>query len=226
MKLLNRIIFLSVLYVFVVSLIYKEENKECDSKRTYDKKEFCLPVITGMTEAYDIPVVKLATDAYKFDKENTILGLYVKTGSLDRNISKGFDNYYKVYALKKLEGRKVSKKMFSIIREQFISDSNSISWKDVQKDIEKKFSQLKIGTPIVLDKYHLNSFLSTQILLLKTINDGKEKIQVCSLSIASIRNTIIYFCFYKAYAGVDTINMVKANNDLFGHKLVLNNKGE
>lgn len=223
MKRLKIISVAIVVFSCLTGFYYQQKNTKCASKRNYNNTEFCMPIMVGMTEAYSQPKIKKATDEYKFDKRNTILGLYVRNENLKKIDTEGFNNYIKVYGLKQLEGRKVSKSLFSLVREQFISDSSILIWDNIKNDVENKFSELKFGSPMIIEKYNLNGRISTQILLMKMIKNKKEMIKACSFSIAHVKNTIIYYSFYRTYTGPETIDIVKANSDLFGYKFLQSN---
>ena len=223
MKQLKTISVAIVLFSCLTGFYYQDKSTKCASKRNYNKTEFCMPIMVGMTEAYSQPKIKKATDEYKFDKKNTILGLYVRDENLKKIDNEGFNNYIKVYGLKQLEGMNVSKSFFNMVREQFMSDSWNKTLDKIMGDVENKFSELKIGSPVIIEKYNLNDRISTQILLMKMIKNKKEVIKACSLNIAHVKNTIIYYCFYRTYTGPETFDIVKANSDLFGYRFLHSN---
>ena len=224
MKQLKSISVALVVLYYLTSFFYQDKSTVCASKRDYNKTEFCMPVMLGMTEAYAQPLIKKATDEYKFDKKNTILGLYVRDENLKKIVTEGFNNHIKVYGLKQLEGMQVSKSLFNKVREQFISDSENKIWDKIKDDFENKFSELKIGSPMVIKKYNLNDKISTQILLMKMIKNKKEMIKAFSVNIAHVKNTIINYSFYRTYTGPETFDIVKANSDLFGYRFLQSNK--
>lgn len=223
MKRLKIISVAIVVFSCLTGFYYQQKNTKCASKRNYNNTEFCMPIMVGMTEAYSQPKIKKATDEYKFDKRNTILGLYVRNENLKKIDTEGFNNYIKVYGLQQLEGMDVSKNLFNVVKEQFMSDSMYDIWDEIMGDVENKFSELKIGSPMVIEKYNLNDRISTQILLMKMIKNKKEVIKAWSLNIAHVKNTIIYYSFYRTYTGPETFDIVKANSDLFGFRFLHSN---
>jgi hypothetical protein len=88
------------------STLSSDNDSICKHSRFYGEIEICLPEIDGMTETYSHEKVKRRTNQFSYDN-NTILGLYLNKedmAKLDDFDNAALDDYFKVYALKKLEG--------------------------------------------------------------------------------------------------------------------------
>ena len=205
-----------------------DESVRCSNSRFYGDIEICLPIIDAMTETYSNSKVKERTDLFSFDN-NTILGVYLN----NRDIAKiedfdkaEIDDYFKLYALKVLEGKSIDKSQFAEIRKHSNGNISQNEWVGIKKKVLNGTKDLTIGKPTQIDFYDANDDIFTSLFLVKMINGTTERISAMTMSLVRLKNTIVYYSYYRNYLGPETLDQVRAKNDLFGYKLLEVNKND
>jgi hypothetical protein len=203
-----------------------EHGTICGHSRFYGEIEICLPEIDGMTETYSHTKVKQRADLFSYDN-NTILGLYlskVDMAKLDDFDRAELDDYFKVYALKKLEGIEIGKSEFAQLEEYSKGNFLQKDWEEIRDKVLDGSSELSIGQPIQIETYKPNEDIFTTLLLAKMINGSEERISAFTISMVRLKSSLVYYAYYKNYSGPKTLDDVRAKNDLFGFKIIEINK--
>lgn len=203
----------------------KFQEAICDNSRLYGKIEICLPEIDGMKEKYSHPKVKERADLFSYDN-NTILGLYLSKDNyseLDNFENEELDDYIKVYALKELEGIEIGKSEFAQLEEYSKDNFIQIDWEKIKNKILSGTSDLSIGKPVQIETYKPNENIFTTVLLSKMMFGSEERILAFTISMVKLKNSLIYYAYYKNYSNPKTLEQVRAKNDLFGYKLLEKN---
>lgn len=202
-----------------------KEDNNCNHSRFYGEIEICLPEIDGMTETYSHSKVKQRADLFSYDN-NTILGLYLNKddiAKLDDFDRAELDDYFKVYALKKLEGIEIGKSEFAQLEEYTKGTFIQKDWDKIRDKVLDGTSELSIGQPVEIETYKPNENIFTTLLIAKMIYGTEERVSAFTISMVRLKNTLVYYAYYRNYTGPKTIDQVRAKSDLFGYKLLEKN---
>ena len=198
------------------------QEADCENLSHYGEIEICLPEIDGMKEAYSYPQVSERSDLFSYDN-NTILGLYLSKENylaIDNFENEALDDYFKVYALKQFEGIEISKLEFEELGEYSKGNFIEKSWEGVIDKVLNGTIDISIGEPVKIETYKPHEDIITTVLLIKMISGVEERIAVCTLNMVRLKNSLIYYAYYKNYTSAKTLEKVKAKNDYFGYKLL------
>lgn len=194
----------------------------CNNSRLYGEIEICLPEIDGMKEAYSSPQVRERSDLFSYDN-NIILGLYLSKENylaINNFENEPLDDYFKVYALKQFEGIEISELEFDELIEYSKGNFIEKSWEEVKDKVLSGTIDISIGQPVTIETYKPNEDIITTVLLIKMISGVEERIAVCTLNMVRLKNSLIYYAYYKNYTSAKTLEKVKAKSDFFGYKLI------
>jgi hypothetical protein len=208
------------------STLSSDNDSICNHSRFYGEIEICLPEIDGMTETYSHEKVKRRTNQFSYDN-NTILGLYLNKedmAKLDDFDNAALDDYFKVYALKKLEGIEIGKTEFELIKKSSEAAFAKKNWEEMEAEILDGTSELSLDQPVQIESYKLNENIFTIVYLFRLTYGAEERISAATMSIVLLKNTLVYYAYYKNYSGPKTLDQVRAKNDLFGYKILELNK--
>lgn len=214
----------------VVTNNYTEDTiatvADCLSSRLYGEVEICLPEIDGMNEAYSYPQVKGRSDLFSYDN-NIILGLYLNQedfSAIENFENEALDDYFKVYALKQFEGIEVGESEFDELMEYSKGNFIENSWEEIKDKVLSGTADISIGKPVSLETYKPNENVITTVLLIKIISGAEERISVCTINLVRLKDSLIYYAYYKNYNSSKTLEQAKAKSDFFGYKLLDVNK--
>jgi hypothetical protein len=194
----------------------------CNSSRLYGEIEICLPEIDGMKEVYSYSQVKERSDLFSYEN-NTILGLYLSKknfSAIDNFENEALDDYFKIYALKQTEGIEIGKSDFDEMIEYSKGNFIEKSWEDIIDNVLSGTDNMSIGQPVRIEAYKPTEDVFTMVLLIKMISGEEERIVVCTLNMVRLKNSLIYYAYYKNYTSAKTLELVKAKSDFFGYKLI------
>ena len=200
----------------------KKSLTECEFYRMYGEIKICLPKIDGMNEAYSFPQVMNRTDLFSYDN-NTILGLYLNEedfSSIDNFENESLDDYFKVYALKFAEGIEIGKSEFEELIESSKGNFLETSWEKIIDRVTSGTDNLSVGIPVKVDSYRPTEDIFTIVLLIKMIAGQEERIAVSTLNMVSVKNTVVFYAYYRNYKSAKTLEQAKAKSDFFGYKLL------
>lgn len=228
-------LFINYLSLVVLTAIYscetvsKESNQNrdhiesiCINSRFYYDLEVCLPEIDGMTESYSHPNVKARTDLFSYDN-NTVLGLYLSQedySKIDQFGDEELDDYIKVYALRVTEGIEIGHTEFQALIEECKKNFIQKNWEDIIEEVLDGTSNLSLDKPVMLENYNVNESINTTLLLTKMMFGEEERISLFTMSMVKLKNSLIFYAYYKNYSNPSTLTQVKAKNDYFGYKLL------
>lgn len=194
----------------------------CINSRLYDDVEICLPEIDGMKESYSHPNVKARTDLFSYDN-NTVLGLYLSQedySKIDQFKNQELDDYIKIYALRVTEGIEIGNTEFQALRESYKSNFIQKNWEDIAEKVLDGTVNLSLDKPVMLENYNVNEAINTTLLLSKMMFGEQERVSVFTISMVKLKNSLIFYAYYKNYSNSSTLTQVKAKNDYFGYKLL------
>ena len=208
-------------------IFLKNEIADCKKSKIYGQVKICLPEIEGMTEQFSNPLIKESAQMFSFDN-NVILGVFINKKDLydlDNIIqNQGLDEYIKVWGLKDTEDLELNNSKFNELKSYIKSQFKNLNWDEVKDKVSKRNSELStslsFGKPIVIDFYQPNDNIITQIFITKVSNGTDDNVSVFSLSNVRINNKLIQYSYAKKYTDPSSIDKVKANNDLFGYKII------
>lgn len=209
-----------------LSKVQSTIQPSCKNSRMYGDIEICLPKIDGMKEAYSFPQVKNRGDLFSYDN-NTILGLYLSKknfSAIDDFENEPLDDFFKIYALKQLEGMEIGKSEFDELIESSKGNFIEKSWDEIEDKVLSGTADISIGQPVRIETYKPNEDVITVLLLIKMISGAEERIAVCTLNMVRLKRSLIYYAYYKNYLSAKTLEQVKAKSDFFGYKLLEINK--
>jgi len=199
-------------------------KNDCNSSRLYGDIKICLPEIDGMEEAFSFPQVKNRKDLFgSFSDNNIILGLYLSDEdftAIDNFESEPLDDFFKIYALKQVEGIKFEKSDFNGLIESSKGNYIDKSWDEIIEKVLSGTDDMSIGQPVRIEAYKPTEDVFTQVLLTKMISGEEEVIVVNTLNIVRLKSTVILYAYYKNYKSSKTLEQAKAKSDFFGYKLL------
>ncbi len=198
----------------------------CQNEVAFGSIDICLPDIPNMVECYKLPEVSSVVNLSR-QETNEILGIYLNSATYAKRanlIELEFDDYFKVYAVKKLENLKVGTLELDMMAKMFKENYVLENWSELKQKIEKGNSQLTFGTPNLINIYKPNPFVSTATFITKMQLGEYENILIMTINLVLVKDRLIYYAYYLDYNGEKSLQQAKAANDAFGAKLIEANK--
>lgn len=198
------------------------QTTACDRSTRYGNVEICLPEIAGMVECYDHPKVKPVADYYEY-KDNDVLAYYLNEetyASAHRLADMAYDDYFKIYAVKKLAGVSVSNAEFRKNVKDMTGGLLRKNWDSIRGKVLDSH-QIAMDQPVVIEEYALKDDVVTLILLMNyPAADGGNTITIGALNILRIRNRLVCMAYYRHYDGMESVANAKAKNDYIALKIM------
>lgn len=221
MKIIN-----SLLLLLVSTWIFAQENN-CVRITTFGEKEICLPKIEGYQECYTIPLVKQIADATEVPV-NVVLGYYLNDEIYSKIDSIGlinFDNFFKIYATTQLKDLPADSKFLKEMEEVLNGNFISQNWDEMKKDIDKIDLGVKVGEPLVINKYNFNDKSFTYVMLIKYQVDGEEPYTMAMTMNGFLTNErLVWMAYYLNYKGEESIIKLEEQSNIILGKLSNNGK--
>lgn len=226
---MKKTIAILVLIIFLGCSKTDPQNETlilCKNSISFGDIDICLPEIDGMTECYDIPLVKSRADKSEYEK-SSVLAFYLnnvtykQVARLDRIT---FDDYFKIYALNESKSVKISQEeldqMSDLLEGNFLKEN----WNEIEYNIKRKHDYLSVGKPILIESYSPHKKVKTVIMLTKVLVNDNEYVMVGSINLLLIKERLIWLAYYKNYEGEASIKKIKAKNDYIVLRLMDENK--
>ena len=195
-------------------------QNDCDNEVSFGNTPICLMKIDGMNECYSNPIIKMYMNQFKV-KNEVILGYYINDDTYSKIDNIGnftFDDYFKVYSADMIKNIDVSYSDFEKINLLTIQGFEKKKWPEMNEKFKDQLPFASFDRPIVLDSYSPHKNIRSHTCLMKIESNGLTTIFVATINVAYIKDTIIYYCYYKNFSGNESIEKAKANSDYFGLK--------
>ncbi len=208
------------------SLNADQEQISCENKAAFGDMQFCLPDIDGMTECYDLPLVKSLADQFEADG-NSVLAFYLNDStykhvdSLDKIV---YDDYFKIYVTNSLQNIRQDiadlDEMVQMIKGNYLQEN----WNELKQKTESKMDFLSVDVPVIVESYTPHEQVRTIIMLIKYVVGESEVVIVATMNMILLHDRLIWLAYYKHYDGEASIKNAKSKNDYIALRLMSENK--
>lgn len=201
-------------------------DPSCATISKFGDEEICMPTIDGMTECLNHPLIQKRMKENKAPG-NTELGFYVDNGtyqSFNNDSEVQFDSFFKVFGVDKISRNNLTTSELNILGEMMAGKYLAKNWDKIKKDFDEIKDSITIGKPILLDKYSPDSNIRSAVFLTKVRSGKNDIIQIMVINMVLVKKKIFTYSYYKDYAGMESLEKVKATSDYFGLRLVDENK--
>ncbi|QNJ98100.1 hypothetical protein ALE3EI_1542 [Constantimarinum furrinae] len=190
---------------------------DCNTKSDFGNITLCLPHIEGQTECHTHPKVQRHLAKFE-DPENVLLGYYLSDRTFERVDSLGhfsFDNYYKVYASKKVLGVEADRKMLKDVMALMTSGFLDMTAEELNKDKNFSKHQINISEPVLLEKYTLSGDASIMVALMRLSGEQSNHLMAFTMGSVLIKKRLIFVAHYMDYTDESSIQTLKRNTEEF-----------
>lgn len=193
----------------------KSDSKTCEKIVAFGDINICLPEVDGMTECYNIPIVKTLTDKFEY-KGNTVLAFYLnnktykEVNKLDQIV---YDDYFKIYATDNLKNVKFGQAELDQGANMFEGSFLKENWDKIKGKILKDHNNISIGRPVLIESYSPHKKIKTFVIIAKYEMNGYENVMLGTLNLILIKNRIINLAYYRKYEDEESIKKTRAKND-------------
>jgi len=190
-------------------------EKDCERSVHSGDVIICLPKIDGMTECYSVPKFKSYFDNFE-SGSNDLLGFYLNNSTYEKfktKITKGFDDYFKVFVVKGTEGVRFSKSELDMMAQKMKSNYFDANWDQRKEELEKIVKNASFGKPVLLEKYSPNENARTFVVISKIQTETMEYVMAMTMNLLIVKNRLIFLTYYKDYDGQESIRKAKGKND-------------
>jgi len=198
----------------------------CERKVIIESISFCVPVIDGMVECYNHPIVKKRADDFEYET-NSVVAYYLNKKTYDQ-VDKidqiKFDDYFKIYIHNDLIKDKFSTKEFIEISKILEGNYVRLNWPELKNKIEKNHDYLSVGVPIIINSYTIMEKAKSYAMIAKYIIEDYEYVLVFMLNLLHVDNRLIWVAYYLNYEDDESIKKAKSKNDYIVMRILDENK--
>ena len=207
----------------IISQTNQSQSKKADCIKSYvGKIQICLPKIPGMVECYNHEQIKYIVDEFKQDR-NTIHGYYLSDsiyGIVNKIENFAVSDVIKVYTVNETHNLVITENYLDKIFELLTKDYLKIILDSASLDFSRKFDQILISKPALLTVYQPQKNIKTAITLTKVNIANKQSLSLMTMTLAVIKNRLLFYSYYLNYYGEQSIKDVKLKNDNYGLRLI------
>lgn len=209
-------LILSLSIAFCLANCAISQEVDCARITTFGKVEICLPQIEGYQECYSNPLVKPMADRTEVES-NRVLGFYLNYQTYEKRDSIGFiqfDDYFKIYGVKKIEDYTANIAELEYLQEMTSGNFISKNWESIKKKVDDQGLDIEMGVPVMIRTYNLNPSSFTHVILMKYEIDGLEpSISVMTLNGLLLNERLVFMAYYLEYEREESILELEAKSN-------------
>jgi len=203
-------------------------NEVCSSIKSYGDINVCLPIVGGLTECYSNPRIKAIINHLYSSGAQTFMGVYINNIDYkkykDLNDYRLFDEIIYVFAPNSYKNKPVNYYSLKELDSQ-MGNFSELDWKELKLKIEKHDNYIfKVDKPILIERYNMNSYCFSELLLAQGKLYNLPVINVKVLNFIEIKHRLLVVVYNLKFNGETSLKEAKAKNNMFVHKFINANK--
>jgi tetratricopeptide (TPR) repeat protein len=217
----EKLVLSTFLLVIASSFCHAQTGSStCQIPVIVGKVNFCLPTISGMIECINESQVMAYVNSRTIE-ENQNIALYLdenNKSAIDHLDEEVLENYLLVFTTKNLEYELIDEEFIMLMDSMYMADNQVYLqeiWPTAVERITSKIDGLKMDQPVLIDHYYIAKSAPCLITLVRSIENGFERIYLTATAFFSMHGKFISLAWYLRYDGADSIQQLRSKIDYY-----------